>query len=203
MKIALIGATGRSGSRILKEALDRGHQVTAIARHTETLLAHPRLLVRAADVRDKDAIAKLLVGHDAVISAVRFVDAGADVIVAAVKEAGVKRLLVVGGAGSLEMAPGKQVVDSPEFPAAHKPESLAGRAFLNALRSESALDWTFLSPAAAFAPGERTGKYRLGTDSLVVGADGQSRISMEDYAIAMIDELEQPRHSRRRFTVGQ
>ena len=123
-------------------------------------------------------------------------------MIGAVKKAGVKRLLVVGGAGSLEVSPGVQLVDTPDFPEAYKPEALAGRDFLNVLRGERELDWTFLSPSALFVPGERTGKFRLGTDRLLVDAKGESKISMEDYAIALVDELETPRHSRQRFTVG-
>ena len=109
---------------------------------------------------------------------------------------------MVGGAGSLEVSPGVQLVDTPDFPTAYKPEALAGRDFLNVLSGERELEWTFLSPSALFVPGERTGKFRLGTDRLLVGSGGESRISMEDYAIAFVDELETPRHSRQRFTVG-
>ena len=123
-------------------------------------------------------------------------------MIGAVKWAGVKRLLVVGGAGSLEVAPGVQLVDTPDFPEAYKPEALAGRDFLNVLRDERELDWTFPSPSALFVPGERSGQFRLGTDGLLVGANGESKISMEDYPIALVDELENPRHSRQRFTVG-
>ena len=111
-------------------------------------------------------------------------------------------MLVVGGAGSLEVAPGVQLVDTPEFPDEYKPEAISGRDFLNLLLSEKELNWTFLCPSGEFGPGERTGKFRLGTDRLLVGPDGTSRISMEDYAMAMVDELETPAHSRRRFTVG-
>ena len=112
------------------------------------------------------------------------------------------RLLVVGGAGSLETAPGVLLVNAPNFPANYKPESLAGTKFLSVLREEKELDWTFLSPSALFVPGERTGKFRLGEDQLLVTADGKSYISMEDFAIALVDELEHPKHSRRRFAVG-
>ena len=112
------------------------------------------------------------------------------------------RLLVVGGAGSLEIAPGKALVDTPEFPAAYKAEALAGRAFLEALRAEKVLDWTFISPSALFEPGERTGSYRIGGNQLLADANGKSWVSMEDYAIAMADEIEKPAHPRQRFTVG-
>jgi putative NADH-flavin reductase len=123
-------------------------------------------------------------------------------VLGATKKAGVKRLLVVGGAGSLAVAPGVQLVDAPEFPDIYKAEALAGRDFLNVLRTENELDWTFLSPSALFVPGERTGKFRLGTNELLIGPNGESKISMEDFAMALVDELENPKHSRQRFTIG-
>jgi uncharacterized protein len=202
MNVALIGPTGHVGSRLLAELLRRGHEVTGIARHPEGLPSQPHLTVKRGDANDEDGVTALLRGHDAVISAGRFVSVNPRALIAAVKKAGVPRLLVVGGAGSLEVAPGVQLVDTPEFPEAYKPESLAGRDFLHALRGERELNWTFLSPSATFAPGERTGTFRLGTDQLLIGADGESRISMEDFAIALVDELETPRHPRQRFTVG-
>jgi putative NADH-flavin reductase len=202
MKVALIGATGNVGSRILTELLSRGHEVTGIVRHPEKLQPHDRLVAQRGDINDEAGLAQLLARHDAVISSVKFQPMEPRMLIEAVKRAGVKRLLVVGGAGSLEVAPNVQLVDTPDFPAAYKPEALAGRDFLNVLRDEREIDWTFLSPSALFVPGERTGKFRLGTDRLLVGANGESKISFEDYAIALIDELETPRHSRQRFTVG-
>lgn len=202
MKIAIIGATGNVGTRLVDEALRRGHVVTALARHASKLAARPDLHTRDVDVADAAALAAALAGHDAVISAVRFVDADEASIAGPVKQAGVPRLLVVGGAGSLEVASGVQLIDTPEFPAAYKAEASAGRDFLNALRRENALDWTFLSPSALFMPGERTERFRLGGDALLVATDGKSSISMEDFAIAMLDEVERPAHSRQRFTVG-
>lgn len=202
MNIALIGATGNVGTRVAAEALARGHRVTGISRHPEKLTVRPGLASARGDAAEPESLAKVLAGHDAVVSSTRFEGSDARALIAAVKKAGVKRLLVVGGAGSLEVAPGLALVDSPDFPAAYKPEASAGRAFLEDLRREEELDWTFLSPSALFGPGERTGKFRLGGDRLLVGADGKSRVSMEDYAIALVDELEAPRHSRRRFTVG-
>jgi hypothetical protein len=202
MKIALIGATGNVGSRVAAEALSRGHQVTGISRHPEKLAAKPGLIAARGDTAEPDALAKVLAGHDAIVSSTRFQGSDARGLVSAVKKSGVKRLLVVGGAGSLEVAPGLALVDSPGFPDAYKPEASAGRDFLAVLRAENELDWTFLSPSALFGPGERTGKFRLGGDLLLVGADGKSRVSMEDYAIALVDELESPKRSRRRFTVG-
>ncbi|GAB1576819.1 NAD(P)-dependent oxidoreductase [Bordetella petrii] len=202
MKIALIGITGRVGSRIADELLRRGHQVTGIARNPAEVVERPGLSARQGDATDPEALAPLLAGHDAVISAARFVSADAKPLLAAVKSAGVPRLLVVGGAGSLRVAPGLMLVDTPEFPDAYKPEARAGVVFLDTLRREQALDWTFLSPSALFEPGERTGKFRVGDDELLADQEGKSWISMEDYAIALVDELESPRHGRRRFTVG-
>ncbi len=202
MKLALIGATGNVGAKILAEALDRGHQVTAIVRNVEKLRAHPKLTAKRADVADQAGLAKLLAGHDAVISSVHFSAFDPQKLIGAVKTAGVKRYLVVGGAGSLEVKPGAQLVDQPSFPAAYKGEALKGRGFLQLLRGENELEWTFLSPSAVIAPGERTGKFRLGGDQLLVDGNGESRISQEDYAVALIDEVEKPCHVRQRFTVG-
>lgn len=202
MKIALIGASGNVGTRIVAEALSRGHQVTGIARNPEKLPAKSGLTAKKGDASDPNALAKVLAGHDAVVSSVPFRSTKAAQVIGAAKKSGVKRLLVVGGAGSLEVAPGVALIDTPQFPEIYKAEASAGRDFLNALRAEKELDWTYLSPQAFFVPGERTGKFRLGDDQLLIGADGQSRVSMEDYAIALVDELEKPAHSRRRFTVG-
>lgn len=202
MKIAIVGASGNVGSRVAAEALNRGHQVTGIARDPSKIAARAGLTVRKGDIADPDALAKVLAGHDAAVSAARFQGAAPRDVIAAAKKSGVKRLLVVGGAGSLEVAPGRALIDTPEFPAAYKPEASAGRDFLDVLRGEKELDWAFLSPSAFFGPGARTGKFRVGGDALLVDASGKSSISMEDYAIALVDELEKPRHSRRRFTVG-
>lgn len=141
-------------------------------------------------------------GCDALISAAKFQSTNAGALTGAVKSAGVGRLLVVGGAGSLEVAPGAALVDTPGFPDAYKPEALAGLQLLQALRNENAINWTFLSPSAEFMPGERTGKFRLGGDQLLKDSNGKSWISMEDFAIALVDELEHPAHVRRRLTVG-
>lgn len=202
-KIALLGISGNAGSRIAHELLQRGHTVSGIARKAEGVAPHPQLTVKTADATSVDALVPLLRGHDAVISATRFVGGSdAETLIAATKSAGVPRLLVVGGAGSLEVAPGKALIDTPNFPDAYKAEAGAGGALLKRLRSEKELDWTFLSPSALFAPGERTGKFRLGGDQLLTDANGKSWISMEDYAIALADELERPKHSRVRFTAG-
>lgn len=201
MKVALIGATGRVGSRLAAELVPRGHAVTGIARHVSTE-ALPGVTFMQANTDDPEALARSLRGHDAVISAMRFATSDADALIAAVKRAGVGRLLVVGGAGSLEVAPGKALIDTEGFPEAFRAEASAGSRFLARLRTERDLDWTFLSPSANFAPGERTGRFRLGDDRLLTDADGKSHVSMEDFAIAMVDELERTAHSRRRFTVG-
>lgn len=212
MKIALIGATGFVGSAILKEALDRGHEVTAIVRHPEKLQAHPKLHPQKGDIYNADEVARLVAGHDAVISAFNpgwtnpdlynEQVKGARAIMDGVKKAGIKRLLFVGGAGSLEVNPGIQAVDTPEFPKDWKQGALATREALNLLRKEPGLDWSFLSPSADLSPGQRTGKFRLGKEQLLTDANGRSHISTQDYAMAMIDEVEQPKHIRQRFTVG-
>ncbi|MCZ7452904.1 NAD(P)-dependent oxidoreductase [Rhizobium rhizogenes] len=200
-KIALVGASGNAGSRILKELSDRGHQVTAIARAPEKIASLPNVLAKKGDVFDQAALSELLKGHDAVISSVHFTASDPLKLIEAVRASGVQRYLVVGGAGSLEIAPGQRVVDLPDFPAAYKAEATKGAEFLDLLKREKQLDWTFLSPSAEFVPGERTGKFRIGKDSLLSNDEG-SRISFEDYAIALVDEIEKPQHSRQRFTIG-
>jgi len=203
MKIAILGATGNVGTRLTDEALQRGHLVTALARSAESLPARAGLTTKNIDVNQPAALAQAFAGHDVVISSLKFLNNDPRRIIDAVKAAGnATRLLVVGGAGSLFGAPGVQIVDTPDFPAAYKSEALAGREFLNTLKGEAELDWTFLSPSALLLPGERTGKFRLGQDDLLIDAAGKSSISIEDYAIAMIDEAETPRHTRKRFTVG-
>jgi putative NADH-flavin reductase len=137
-----------------------------------------------------------------VISSVHFLDSDPDTLIAAVRASGVKRYLVVGGAGSLEVAPGVRLVTTPGFPVAYKAEAEKGAAFLDLLRAEKELNWTFLSPSALFVAGERTGKFRLGTDQLLTAADGKSSISFEDFAVALADEIERPAHIRQRFTIG-
>ncbi len=202
MKVALIGASGQAGSRILAELSARGHKVTAIARHPEKIAALPGVGAVKGDVYDKAGLAALIKGHDAVISSVHYTASDPALLLQAVRESGVKRYFVVGGAGSLEVAPGVRLVDTPEFPAVYKAEAIKGGEFLDLLRtSASDLDWTFLSPAAMFVPGERTGKFRRGKDQLLANDKGSS-ISFEDYAIAAVDELEKPEHIRERFTVG-
>lgn len=201
-KIAIIGATGHVGSRLVEEALRRGHTVTAIARDTSALASRERLSLQNADALDAAALAGAIAGHDAVFSATRFASVPESAIVEPLKRADVRRLLVVGGAGSLYAAPGQRVLDLPDFPVAYKPEATAGAAFLDALRRERDVDWTFVSPSAEFVPGPRTQKFRLGVDELLVDGSGRSWISFDDYAIAFLDEFESGTHIRQRITVG-
>lgn len=206
MKIAIIGATGLVGTKILSESLDRGHEVTAIVRNPDGLPTRPKLRAAKGDAARPMELASLVAGHDVVVSAFNpgkdESGTGARSIMDAVKRSGVKRLLVVGGAGSLEVAPGKRLVDQPDFPAQWKDGALKTAAFLDDLLGEAELDWAFVSPAAMLAPGERTGKYRVGGDQLMTDGDGESRISLEDYAVAMLDEVERPQHHRKRFSVA-
>jgi putative NADH-flavin reductase len=201
MKIALIGATGNAGSRILTELSRRGHTVTAIARNPQKVPELKGVTPLQADADDVAGLAAALRGHDVVISSVHFTASDPNKLIEAVQAAGVGRYLVVGGAGSLEVAPGVKLIDTPQFPAIYKAEAAAGGAFLDLLRRQTSLNWTFLSPSAMFVAGERTGKFRIGGDQLLTTDKGSS-ISFEDYAIAMADEIEKPVHSRKRFTVG-
>lgn len=211
MNIVLIGASGYVGAPLLQEALARGHQVTAMVSKPDRIAPAAYLTVVTCDVLDTATLATRLAGHDAVISAFSghaqpdiqaYYMKGMRSIVDAVKRAGVPRLLVVGGAGSLEVAPGVLLIDTPQFPAQWRPTAAGALEALGMLREEPTLDWTFLSPSAHLEPGARTGAFRLGTDQLLQDASGRSGISLADYAVAMIDELESPAHSRRRFTVG-
>ncbi|AHZ71895.1 NAD-dependent epimerase/dehydratase [Pseudomonas mandelii JR-1] len=201
-KIAIIGATGRAGSQLLEEALRRGHSVTAIARDTSKISPRAGVVTRNVDALDAHALQAAVEGHDVVISAAHFATLPASAVIGPVKKAGVKRLLVVGGAGSLLLPDGTRVIDSKGFPEEYKAEASAGALFLENLRQEQDLDWTFLSPSAEFVEGERTGAFRVGKDDLLVSSEGRSWISFADYAIALIDEVEAPKHSRQRFTVG-
>lgn len=213
-KIALIGASGFVGSAILNEALNRGHQVTAIVRNPEKItLKHPNLIIVKADVSNGSQLTEICKGMDAVISAY---NAGwtnpniyeeildvYPIILDSVKKAGVKRFLCVGGAGTLFLAPGLRVMDSGDVPKEIMPGVKGlGEFYLNTLRKEKDIDWVFFSPAGSLVHGERTGKFRLGKDDLIVDEKGESKISVEDYAVAMIDELENEKNHRERFTIG-
>jgi putative NADH-flavin reductase len=202
MKIAIIGATGNVGTRLINEALNRHHAVTGIARSATKLGHRTGLSPTSGDVTQPEQVIPLLKGHDAIISSLRFQGPSPQQLIDLVRRSGVKRYLVVGGAASLEIAPGQILLNAPNFPPAYKPEASAGKAFLDTLREVQDLDWTYLSPSAFFGPGERTGKFRLSDNTLLTAADGKSHISYEDYAVAMLDEIENPRHIRGRFTVG-
>jgi putative NADH-flavin reductase len=209
MKIALLGASGRIGQRITLEALVRGHEVKALVRNPESFpIAHPRLTVARVDIFDPASVAEAISDLDVVVNATGasgsdphtfYINSTKAVIEGVKRAGGNKRLIVVGGAGSLEVAPGVQLVDTPTFPDAARPTSKAQRETLDILRS-SDIAWTFFSPSAHIAPGRRTGKYRLGTDRLLTNDEGESFISMEDYAVALLDEIEKPRFIRQRFT---
>jgi uncharacterized protein len=213
MKVAIVGATGMIGSKLLEEAIDRGHVVTAVSRHATRLPAHERVRSVDADVLDTNELARAFSGQDAILHAfapprlsvgerVEQQRAGTRSIIAAAKAAGVLRILAVGGAGTLEVAPGVMNADRPEFPASWEGGVKSTAQIKGLLAAEPDLDWTFLCPSHDIFEGERTGKFRLELDRMLVDADGKSSISVADYAIAMIDELENPRHSRKRFTVG-
>jgi uncharacterized protein len=208
MHIALYGATGKSGSRILTELLSRGHAVTAVVRDPGKLAPQPHLTIVQGDVSSVDTITERIKGVDAVVSAygpppddTDQVIFATEKLIAAVKKAQVPRLIIVGGAGSLEVAPGVTVISSGHIPAEWLPIAVSHAKLLDIIK-KSDINWTYFSPAGFFVPGERTGKYRLGTDQLIANEQGDSRISLEDYAIALVDELEKPQHERKRFTIG-
>ncbi|MDR2312412.1 MAG: NAD(P)-dependent oxidoreductase [Brucellaceae bacterium] len=210
-KIAIIGASGYVGTALLNEAVKRGHQVSAFVRHPEKIAANANVTAVKADVLDTDGLAALLKGHDLVISAynpgwqeadIRNIHIkGSKSISEGVKKAGIKRLIAVGGAGSLEIN-GQQLVDSPEFPAEYKEGALGARQALNDLKAENTLDWSFVSPAILLVPGEATGTFRLGKDSPVFDDKGESKITVGDLAVAILDEAEQGKHIRQRFTAA-
>ncbi|WP_244621678.1 NAD(P)-dependent oxidoreductase [Neomesorhizobium albiziae] len=211
MKIALIGASGFVGSATLNEALQRGHAVTALVRNPDKVTARAGVAARKVDATDAKALASELAGHEVAISAFnggwgdpkiyeKHLE-GSRAIVAAAKAAGV-RLIVIGGAGSLHAPDGSQFVDSPDFPEAYRDGARAARDALAELRGEAGLEWSFLSPAAHMAPGKRTGKFRLGGDQPVLDAKGESHVSVEDLAVAIVDEAETPKHTGKRFTLG-
>jgi hypothetical protein len=207
MKVVLYGASGMVGSRVLTELLSRGHQVTAVVRNPSKLAA-ANATVKPGDALSPSSVAETAAGADAAISAFappltdpdKVIDS-VQSLTAGLKQAGVKRFIMVGGAGSLEVAPGLKLEDAPVFPAEYKPIAHSHTKALDELKTAD-LDWTYFSPAALIQPGERTGKFRLGLDTLVSDEKGNSQISAEDYAIALVDELENPKHIRQRFTIG-
>jgi uncharacterized protein len=207
MNVVLYGASGMIGSRILKELLHRGHTVTAVVRNPERVTALGAYIV-LGDILDPTTVAETAKGREAAISAYSpprddsaALWAATHSLLSGLTTAGVRRLIFVGGAGSLEAAPGVQLVDTPAFPAEWKPIANAHRDALALLKSSN-LDWTYFSPAGLIQLGLRTGKFRLGGTQLVTDAKGESRISAEDYAIALVDELENPQHIRQQFTIA-
>jgi len=213
-EIVLIGASGFVGSAILNEALDRGYKVTAVVRHPEKITAVSKnLVIKQGDVSFIETVAEVSKGADTVISAYnpgwknpKIAEETTKVykaILNGVKQAGVKRLLVVGGAGSLFISPGKRIMDTGSIPESYLPAVRAlAEVYLIDLMAEKSVDWVFFSPAGILEQGLRTGKFRLGKDDLIVNEKGESKISVQDYAVAMIDELEKPAHHRERFTIG-
>jgi putative NADH-flavin reductase len=202
LKIAIIGATGAVGKRITEEALNRGHLVTGIARTITGIPGRNGLTLKAGDISNPEALADMLKGHDLIVSSVKSVDFNADQLLRAIRLSGVKRYLAVGGAGSLEVAPGITALDAGTLPDFVLPAARGAQNFLNLLRTADDLDWTVLSPANEFTAGERTGKFRLGSHQLIVDENGKSAISFEDYAIALLDEIETPHHVKDRFSIG-
>ena len=214
MNIVVFGAGGNVGQRIVSEALRRRHRVTAVVRDEATMLPQHDQYVVEGDATDPRSVARVSAGADAIVSAISprpgqdgrpasSLTTAASALIDGAKSAGVKRLVIVGGAGSLEIAPGKQLVDQPGFPDAYKPEALAQRDALAVYRGTAgALDWTYISPAAEIHPGTRTGKYRVSGEQLLVNEEGRSVISFEDYAVAVLDELEKGAHIRERMSVA-
>jgi putative NADH-flavin reductase len=215
MRLVLFGATGNVGQRVAAEALRRGHEVVGVVRDPAAVKSpDPRVRLVKGDATNADNIAEIVRGADAVVSAISprpnarglpapSLRANARALIKGLRAAGVKRVLYVGGASSLEVAPGKALADTPDFPEIYKAEAREGREALSVWRDEAkGLDWTYLSPAAEIAPGERTGKYRTTGDQLLVDAKGRSFITFEDYAVAVLDELERPQHVGQRFGVA-
>lgn len=212
--VVLIGASGFVGTAILNELLSRGHKVTAVVRNPEKInVSSSNLDIVKTDVSDTNVMVEICKGKDAIISAYNPSWRNPDIyeetlrnyplILEAAKQSGTKRLLCVGGAGTLFCAPGLRVVDSGAIPDAIMDgvKSL-GEFYLNTLMNEKTIDWIFFSPAGTLESGKRTGKFRLGKDDLIVDKNGISHISVEDYAVAMVDELENPKHHYERFTIG-
>ena len=209
MKIALYGATGNIGSRILREAIQRGHSVTAIVRNPEKIKVSKNLTIIQGDILNQDDVAKNVKGSDVVICAygpgngkVNLVMESTQALLSGLKKAGSKRIIIVGGAGSLYINETTQLIDTPEFPVAWKGIANAHREVLKVFLKEKELEWSYASPAGLIEPGERTGKFRWGTNHLVIDTAGNSKISMEDFAVALVDESENPKHIRKRFTVA-
>jgi putative NADH-flavin reductase len=201
MNIAILGATGNAGQRLVTEALSRGHQVTGLARKANEQAAREGVTWVQADITDTDDTAAKVKGHDAAILSMPFNGLDPEHVFAVARKSGV-RLLVVGGAASLKNDAGDVLIDTPGFPDFIKVEAEPARQFLNKLKAGVDFEWTFLSPAVMFGAGERTGTFRLGDETVLTAEDGKSSISYEDFAIALIDEIETPKHKNARFTIG-
>jgi putative NADH-flavin reductase len=215
MKTVVFGATGNVGQRVVAEALRRGHEVVGVVRDPDAVKTpDERVRLVKGDATNADSVASVTRGADAVVSAISprpnarglpapSLAANSRALIKGLKDSGVKRVLYVGGASSLEVAPGKALADMPDFPEAYREEAREGREALDVWRKEGkGLDWTYLSPAAEIGPGQRTGKYRTTDDKLLVDEKGKSYITFEDYAAAVLDELEQPKHVAARFGVA-
>ncbi|MGC8465217.1 MAG: NAD(P)-dependent oxidoreductase [Acidimicrobiales bacterium] len=200
-EIVLIGGTGNMGSRVVTELISRNHTVTAVVWRPKEVPAHPTVMVKRSDVSDERDLLALLAGHDAIVSSLRLSEIDPPKLIDSVRTSGVRRYVVVGGAGSLEVSPGVRLIDTERISKQVRPEAAAGVAFLNLLDEEEQLNRTFISPSVMFVPDERTGKFRIGDDSLLTGPEG-SRISFEDFALALVDELETTSHRQRRFRLG-
>lgn len=203
MKVALIGATGAVGTPLTRELSSRGHLVTAITTHPEDVLDVPGVTALAGNANDRQTLPQQIAGHDVVISSVQFHKTDHDALIESVTASGVSRYFVTGGSGTL-LVPGTttRLMDTPEFPAEFAPFATAAARFFERLQQETGLNWTFLSPPPGIGPGARTGVFRVGRDDLLVRPDGPPAISYDDYAIAIVDELENPSLVRQRFTVG-
>ena len=202
MKIAVLGATGNVGAKVTGEATNRGHQVTAIARSTDKVEAKSGVTAKALDVSDSAGLTAAVRGHDAVVITLKHQTFDVLAALDAIKAAGVKRVLIVGGAASLKNAEGVRLIDQPGFPDFIKVEAAPAAVALDNIRKITDLDWSFISPSMMLGPGERVGKFRLGLDDLLVDDKGESKISYDDLAVAIVDELEQNKHIRQRFTAG-
>jgi putative NADH-flavin reductase len=208
MNVVVYGATGNSGSEIVKELVKRGHKVTGVARNVDKLKDVAGVEAKVDDLSNADAVAAIVKGADVVVSAYQPPPDNTDKLIdvtklqiEAVKKAGGPRLVVVGGAGQLEVAPGVTLIKSGYLPAEYLPIAISHEKAAEVLKG-SDINWTYIAPAAYFVPGERTGKYRTGTNNLVSDEKGESRITFADYAIALVDEIEKPKHERQVFSVG-
>jgi uncharacterized protein len=202
MKLAIVGATGFIGQYIFNEAVNRKHQVLALVRNPTKVLIAEGVEAKGVNVKNSIELTAALAGQDAAVISMHYENQDIASIIDAVKKSNVKRVLFIGGAASLEVAPGVQLLDTPEFPEQWKATATAAKNLLIILKGEKELNWTYVSPSAFIEPGERTSKFRLGSNQLLLNEKGESRISTQDFAIAVLDELENPHYTQQRFTVG-